>query len=567
MDGWLRIGTKLETKEFDKQIESVKYELEQIEFELENKKELNLDTTTIRDYEKKAEKLKNKLIDLNKAQQNLEKANLNDVQKSIDNISDSTSKTLKKVSKWALAVFGIRSAYMFVRNAINTLSQYNDQLATDIEYINFALASSLEPIITRLVDLVFQLLYYVNSLAKAWFNVDLFANASINSFRKANKSASELKKNLAGFDEMNVLNENGSVGALGAGTPSYDLSEMFDEEQVAEVENFWKKIDKFWEEDLRVMTENTSGIWGAFFSGLGLTGIGLYHILKGVFELISSLFVILVGAFMGNEELIKQGWEKFCNGLINIFKGLMETLGGLIITSLGFIQGLFIEVFGALSNIIVGFCDGFKFLFESAAYYVGIAIDWLSSKGEFALSTALVLIKGTLDTVVNLFGGLSISIKQIFDGIIKLFKGDFKNGFINIGKGIANAFITVLNTVISAINAVWTSFLNIADSVGSWLGKEWNLKTKLSIPKIPYLAKGGIVNMPGRGIPVGSAMAGEAGKEGVIPLTDSQAMEELGSAIGRYITINATLINQMNGRTISRELKKVQNESAFATNR
>ena len=83
MDGWLRIGTKLETKEFDKQIESVKYELEQIEFELENKKELNLDTTTIRDYEKKAEKLKNKLIDLNKAQQNLEKANLNDVQKSI----------------------------------------------------------------------------------------------------------------------------------------------------------------------------------------------------------------------------------------------------------------------------------------------------------------------------------------------------------------------------------------------------------------------------------------------------------------------------------------------------
>ena len=193
MDGWLRIGTKLETKEFDKQIESVKYELEQIEFELENKKELNLDTTTIRDYEKKAEKLKNKLIDLNKAQQNLEKANLNDVQKSIDNISDSTSKTIKKVSKWALAVFGIRSAYMFIRNSISTLSQYNDQLATDIEYINFALASSLEPIITKLVDLVFQLLYYVNSLAKAWFNVDLFANASLDDFRRANKSASELK--------------------------------------------------------------------------------------------------------------------------------------------------------------------------------------------------------------------------------------------------------------------------------------------------------------------------------------------------------------------------------------
>ena len=89
--------------------------------------------------------------------------------------------------------------------------------------------------------------------------------------------------------------------------------------------------------------------------------------------------------------------------------------------------------------------------------------------------------------------------------------------------------------------------------------------TKLSTFNLPRLKSGGIINQPGRGVPLG--IGGEAGKEGVIPLTDSQAMEELGSAIGRYITINATLINQMNGRTISRELKKVQNESAFATNR
>lgn len=567
MDGWLRIGTKLETKSFDRQIEQVQYELEQVQYELSKKKELNLDSKTIDEYNVKVEILNNRLIELKRRQKDLDKANLDDVKKDIENIGDSTSKTIKKVSKWALAVFGIRSAYMFVRNSISTLSQYNDQLASDIEYINFALASSLEPIITRLVQLVFQLLYYVNSLAKAWFNVDLFANASINSFRKANKSASELKKNLAGFDEMNVLNDDGSVGALGVGTPSYDLSKMFDEEQVAEVENFWKKIDKFWEEDLQVMTQKTNGIWGAFFSGLGLTGMGLYHTLKGVFELIGGLFLILVGTFTGNEDLIKQGWEKFCNGLLDIFKGLMETIGGLLLTLLGFVQGLLIEVFGAISNIVVGFCEIIQIAFKGASNFIGKIIDGLSSKGEFVISTALTLLKGALDTVATLFGGLSKSVKQIFDGIIMIFKGDFKNGFISIGKGIANAFITVVNTVISAINAVWTSLLNIVDSVGSLFGKEWNLKTRLSIPKIPYLAKGGIVNMPGRGIPVGSAMAGEAGKEGVIPLTDSQAMEELGSAIGRYITINATLINQMNGRTISRELKKVQNESAFATNR
>ena len=55
--------------------------------------------------------------------------------------------------------------------------------------------------------------------------------------------------------------------------------------------------------------------------------------------------------------------------------------------------------------------------------------------------------------------------------------------------------------------------------------------------------------------------------EGVIPLTDSQQMALLGEAIGRYITVNANIINTMNGRIISRELQKVQNESDFAYNR
>ena len=69
-------------------------------------------------------------------------------------------------------------------------------------------------------------------------------------------------------------------------------------------------------------------------------------------------------------------------------------------------------------------------------------------------------------------------------------------------------------------------------------------------------------------MPVGGRLAvgGEAGREGVIPLTDSQAMETLGEAIGRYITINANITNTMNGRVISRQLQKIQNDSNFAYN-
>lgn len=84
--------------------------------------------------------------------------------------------------------------------------------------------------------------------------------------------------------------------------------------------------------------------------------------------------------------------------------------------------------------------------------------------------------------------------------------------------------------------------------------------------KMPKLAVGGIINMPGRGMPYNGAIIGERGAEAVVPLTDSQQMELLGETIGRYITINANIVNTMNGRVISRELKQVQNNQDFAYN-
>lgn len=72
--------------------------------------------------------------------------------------------------------------------------------------------------------------------------------------------------------------------------------------------------------------------------------------------------------------------------------------------------------------------------------------------------------------------------------------------------------------------------------------------------------------MPNKGTMLGSAIGGESGREGVIPLTDQQAMAQLGAEIGRHVLINLTNITQMNGRIIGRELKQVQSEQNFAYN-
>ena len=90
---------------------------------------------------------------------------------------------------------------------------------------------------------------------------------------------------------------------------------------------------------------------------------------------------------------------------------------------------------------------------------------------------------------------------------------------------------------------------------------------KLSTFSLPRLKTGGIINMPNRGTLVGgSALGGESGKEGVVPLTDQQAMGEVGREIGKNVLVNLTNITSMNGRVISRELKNIKAEQDFAYN-
>lgn len=87
------------------------------------------------------------------------------------------------------------------------------------------------------------------------------------------------------------------------------------------------------------------------------------------------------------------------------------------------------------------------------------------------------------------------------------------------------------------------------------------------IKKAFGLAHGGIINNPGRGVPLGTNIIGGEGMnaEAVIPLND-ETMDRLGSSIAKHMSVNLTNINQMNGRVISRELKQISNENDFSYN-
>lgn len=130
-------------------------------------------------------------------------------------------------------------------------------------------------------------------------------------------------------------------------------------------------------------------------------------------------------------------------------------------------------------------------------------------------------------------------------------------------KNAQNKINALVSSITGAVDQAWQIALDLVGTVNRTGGKK-SAKGSIIYPK---LAVGGIINQPGRGVAYNGAIIGERGAEAVLPLTDSQQMALLGEAIGKYITINANIINTMNGRIISKELQKIQNESDFAYNR
>lgn len=193
MDGYIRIGTEIDNSNFDAEITYIEGKMKDIEDKLKQA-DMGFEVGDTQKLEAQYSKLSKQLSKLVAKQKEMNQTDLSQLQGSIDKVGNSVNKAVSKVGKWALAVFGVRSAYMFVRQAMGTLSQYDDQMAINVQYISYLLASILKPIIETIIQLAYKLLTYINYIAQAWFGVNLFANASTKAFEKQNKALGKSTK-------------------------------------------------------------------------------------------------------------------------------------------------------------------------------------------------------------------------------------------------------------------------------------------------------------------------------------------------------------------------------------
>lgn len=294
-------------------------------------------------------------------------------------------------------------------------------------------------------------------------------------------------------------------------------------------------------------------------------------------------------AWRSMKEFAKQAWE----GVKEVWSRVKSWFDQNVIQPIktafsplvSFFTGIFKEIWKFIESVFKVIGQLAKGCWETIKIVWGIVASWFQQKVidpikkkfepfwtglKTGASKAWQGIKEVFSKVGNFF-------ENTFSTAWKKVKNVFSTGgkvFTGIKEGIVSTFKTIVNGLIGGINTVIRKpFQAINDSLAkirsiSIAGKKpfGDLGT-IHVPQIPKLAVGGIVNLPGRGVPIGGAIAGEAGREAVLPLQNFQVLQEIADAIGSRITINANITNTMNGRIISRELQRVQNDSDFAYNR
>lgn len=490
-----------------------------------------------------------------------QQAQVDQLKNGFKKMNTSVSSSIKHIGRLALGIFSVASAYRLMSSASSTLGQYDEQYATNLEYIRYLIAQAIAPALKYVVNLASTLLSYLNYIAQAWFKVTLFSKNSSKNFMKARESTSKIKKDLqtTPFDEMNVLSDTSSSGTSGAVAPSIDPSML-----QGEIPDWLKWIADNKDLILSVISGVTAGLlaWKLGLDGIKALGIGL--LITGIIYTIQSLLEYLNDPSWENFGKIIQGIGIFVIGLGVAFLGLPAIIAGVITVIVG---------------TIVKYWEQIKTFLQSGIDWLKGKSDWIHEMFGDEIGDLYDFIVDTLQDTLNMFDGLFSGIKQILDGIIKIIKGvftgDWKQAWEGLKQVVAGVFNSLwslvkwpLNMIISGLNTLIRGANRIKFDVPDWVPGIGGKQFGFNIPQIPKLAKGTILNAPGRGVPVagGRALAGEAGREAYLPLSDTQLLEELGSTIGKYINLNATIPIYVGNRQIARVIKKINTESDFAYN-
>ncbi len=350
----------------------------------------------------------------------------------------------------------------------------------------------------------------------------------------ADKAAKKLKGTLAGFDEMNVLEEPSTgfgAGKVAGGFSDYQLDEYLVNmgEQTEKAKAFGEKI-------------------GLTIETIGTSITKVVSVIATNWEIIGPILMAITTTLF-----VWKGYFAALNLIPVIYKlgGSISRLWTLIT------HNPIVATIAVIGGLIAAFVTAYNTNEEFRK-----KVDETFGKIKETISNTAEKIKTKFEEVKTKVTNVGTKIREAFGSAGEIFKG-FKEGLEETFKRIVNSVIKGINKVLSwPLNKI-NSMLNKIRSINIFgfkpFEKSWGYNP-ISIPQIPLLERGGVLKKGQIGLLEGK------GAEAVVPLEKNtewidRIAEKLNSNTGQPIQ----LIVKIGESTILDKIIDGINEKEFRT--
>ena len=305
---------------------------------------------------------------------------------------------------------------------------------------------------------------------------------------------------------------------------------------IATVVDLWQKSKSF-RDDIVSILGNIATIVQKVF--LNIVAPIIDTVGKIIMDFVETVLKPLWNAWENVFQSIMGLLSDFLKFATPIFSTILDILGPVFELALTLLRGVFDMVFAAIRGIIERadktICERVNNIRE---FFRNLG-EWMEGTFGFKWKNVFETVKNAVKAFRDCMGPIISSVQVIFMGLTNFISGVFSGNwrrawfgvrqiFESIVSGLSHIFKAPLNFMIDGINKFLSGIgkIKIPDWVPGVGGKGF------SIPRIPRLAKGGIVSAST------IANIGEAGTEAVIPLQrNTQGLDMIAEKISERLSL------------------------------
>lgn len=306
---------------------------------------------------------------------------------------------------------------------------------------------------------------------------------------------------------------------------------------IATVADLWKKSEDFRDDIVSILGNIATIVQKVFLNIVAPIIDTVGGIIK---DFVDSVLKPLWNAWENVFQSIMGLVSDFLKFVTPIFSTILDILGPIFRLALTLLRGTFDMVFAAIRGIIEladkTICERVNSIRE---FFRNLG-EWMEGTFGFKWKNVFETVKNVVKVFRDFMGPIINSLEVIFLGLTSFISGVFSNNwrrawfgvrqiFEGIVSGLEHIFKAPLNFMIDGINKFLSGIgkIKIPDWVPGVGGKGF------SIPRIPRLAKGGIVSAST------IANIGEAGTEAVIPLQrNTQGLDMIAEKISERLSLS-----------------------------